>query len=314
MNGTASEAKLIGVDWGTTQLRVYRIGDIGAVLDRRESDSGISSVPGRDFDTALRTLVADWVETEPSLPIAMCGMIGSRQGWREAPSFSCPVSIRDLAAGLQPIGTSLGTAWIAGGVSVTDGNELIDIMRGEEIQILGIDCYGDEWLVVTPGTHSKWVILRGETICGFRTYMTGELYALLRRHSILSRLMPEDVEVPVVPDAFLEGVLAAADDSQLLRVLFSVRTGGLTHRPDASALASYLSDILIGAEISGALQWTPRLSVLVVASPTLGPLYQRAFPTFGVRAVRHIGAEQAVAKGLWRVWTLPRDGEIRNGG
>lgn len=308
-NKQAAETALIGIDWGTTHLRAYRIGLAGQVLDRRESTSGIASVRDGNFDAALQSLVRDWQTGASNLtPILMCGMIGSRQGWREVPYRSCPARPHDFAEALDFFDTSCGPASIVAGLEATDERKRHDVMRGEETQIFGVAPPTGEKLIVTPGTHSKWAVVRDGTIESFRTYMTGEVYAVLRQHSILGRLMREDGSSKEDEASFLEGVHEALEEPDLLHSLFSVRTRGLfeqsfEQRP-AGALASYLSGVLIGSEVSGAL-WHHRAgSIVVIASAALGRLYRAALSFVGFTDIQSVDANEAVTQGLWRLWQL----------
>ncbi len=175
---------LIGVDWGTTSARAYRIDAGGAVLETRAAPLGIQQVRG-DFAGALDALLGDW--RHESIPRLACGMIGSRQGWIEAPYVECPAAAASLARGI--VETPDRALTIVPGLVDRDDEGVPDVMRGEETQIVGAVA-GDAspTLAVLPGTHSKWAIARDGAIASFATYMTGEVYAVLREHSILGRM------------------------------------------------------------------------------------------------------------------------------
>jgi 2-dehydro-3-deoxygalactonokinase len=301
----AGDTALIGIDWGTTQMRAYRISSDGNALERRESNLGIAAVRNGEFDSALATLITDWnPKSFGPTPIVMSGMIGSRQGWLEAPYQSCPARARDLAQTLAAIDTSGGPAWIVGGLSTIDEHGLRDIMRGEETQIFGVAPPAGRQIVVTPGTHSKWAIVRDGVIENFRTYMTGETYAVLRQHSILGWLMRRGAAENPDEAAFLDGIRQAFRDPDLLHSLFTVRTRGLFEQKSQEELASYLSGILIGSEVSGAARHFPGNSVIVIASQTLGRLYGLALAIAGFSDIRYVDGNEASLKGLWRLWRL----------
>lgn len=303
MNTEIAEAALIGVDWGTTHLRAYKIGPKGQVLERRESNLGIAALRNRDFDGALRSLVDDWQSSRSNkIPIVMCGMVSSRQGWREVPYFSCPARLRDLAERFDPVDTSSGPAFMVPGLETTDERKHHDVMRGEETQIFGIVPPTGDRLVINPGTHSKWSVVRGGAIESFRTYMTGEVYAVLRQHSILGRLMRDHEHSRHDEAAFLDGVHEALEEPDLLHSLFSVRTCGLFEQKPAEVLDSYLSGLLIGNEVSGASQRYRAASIVVIASPALGRLYQTALSALGFADIQCIDANDAVTRGLWQLW------------
>jgi 2-dehydro-3-deoxygalactonokinase len=290
--------ELIGIDWGTTRLRAFRIDRDGGMLERRSNDQGVGIISAGQFGEALEAILEGW----PSAgPILMCGMIGSRQGWREAPYQPCPVHATDLASTLWPVETRHGRSWIVGGVRTTFN----DVMRGEETQIVGASTGSGNELIITPGTHSKWAVVRAERIESFRTYMTGEIYALLAKHSILGRLM-ETGAAPQHPEAsFLDGVRLGFEEPTLLHSLFSVRTQGLFAQRAPAALASYMSGILIGSEVSTEAPFHDLKSpVTVIASAELGRLYQTALSVAGCRDVRLVDADVAVVQGLSRIWQL----------
>jgi 2-dehydro-3-deoxygalactonokinase len=288
----------IGVDWGTSRFRAYLIGRDGSVLDRRESERGILAVAPGEFPGVLAAAVGDWRRIHPTAPIVACGMVGSRQGWREVPYVACPAGFAEIARRTVAVECPpLGTVRLVPGLACRDDAGIPDVMRGEETQIVGaIDALGSgSHLLVLPGTHSKWATVRDQTIVSFATFMTGELFAVLRDHSILGRLMSRD---GFDEAAFARGAAAVAGGGSLLHLLFSARTLGLFDELPAEALESYLSGLLIATEVKDALAATSErpLSVGLVAGAALAPLYARALDRHGV-AARDIG-EDAAARGL----------------
>ncbi|HWF63211.1 MAG TPA: 2-dehydro-3-deoxygalactonokinase [Rhizomicrobium sp.] len=298
-------AALIGIDWGTSRQRAYRIDRQGHVLESRSGDRGLSTVRGRDFDAALQALISDW--NAENVPVLMCGMVGSRNGWTEAAYCECPFGIEELARTMVPVVSDSGAAYILGGGHVTDMQDHHDVMRGEETQFLGLDDLTGRRLAIAPGTHSKWALLEGGRIRSFRTYMTGELFALLKEHSILGWLMPENEAATHDMAAFADGVRDAAADGDMLHGLFHVRTSGLFHPERAGALSSYLSGLLIGYEVSGAMKLHPAEPITVIAPPRLAQLYELALATMGLRNVRIDDVDAVTARGLWRVWQARKD-------
>jgi 2-dehydro-3-deoxygalactonokinase len=292
---------LIGIDWGTSRQRAYRINHQGGLLESREGDLGLSAVRGRSFEAALQPLIVDWLARAKDIPVLMCGMIGSRNGWAEAAYCDCPFGIDELVHTLVSV-TSLGTkAHIVGGGHVRDRRSHHDVMRGEETQFLGLDDIEGPLLAISPGTHSKWALLEGGRIMNFRTYMTGEFFTLLKDHSVLGWLMPEG-ETAEEGDGFTAGVKDAAVDPDMLHGLFNVRTSALFQPARVSGLASYLSGLLVGYEVFGALKAFPARNVTVIAAPQLARLYHLALATLGIGDVRLEDADAVTAKGLWRVW------------
>jgi 2-dehydro-3-deoxygalactonokinase len=177
-------------------------------------------------------------------------------------------------------------------------------MRGEETQMLGIASGGGQTLIVTPGTHSKWAVMCDGRIEGFRTYMTGEIYALLTTHSSLARLMDPTTVGEIDEATFLEGVHLGLEEPALLHSLFSVRTHALFGRRPAARLSSFLSGILIGNEVGAERQRNAltAAAVTVIAGSQLARLYSIALAAVGCGTVQRIDSDVAVVRGLWRIW------------
>jgi 2-dehydro-3-deoxygalactonokinase len=305
---TNARTALIGIDWGTSNNRAYRIDDRGEVLESRCGGVGLSAVKDRDFDAALETFIADWREGEGrGIPILMSGMIGSRNGWSEAGYCECPFGVEELSRTIVPVSARAGTAYIVGGGSVIDARGRHDVMRGEETQILGLEDTTGSHLVIAPGTHSKWAVLESGRIKRFRTYMTGELFALLKEHSILGWLMPDRSARVDDKTAYLRGVQDAAADSDLLHGLFNVRTEGLFQPDQAGKLVSYLSGLLIGHEIGGATKRFAETSITIIAEPELASLYRLAMASLERPDVGLADVGAVTARGLWRIWQARKD-------
>lgn len=255
-----STPHLIAVDWGTTNLRAYLAGANGSILARTVSPRGILTVENGAFADVLSAQIASWITAHGPLPVMMSGMIGSRQGWVEAPYVRCPAGIGDIAAALTAFEVpGIGTVHLVPGLDHVPPGEPPDVMRGEETQIVGAmpRLTAREATFVHPGTHSKWVPVSGGVITGFTTYMTGEVYAALKGHTILGRLMEDGVRSFSHPGSrgFLQGVEAArrgGPAGSLLHRLFSVRTLGLFELLPAAELSDYLSGLLIAAEVLAA--------------------------------------------------------------
>jgi 2-dehydro-3-deoxygalactonokinase len=289
--------RLIGVDWGTSNLRAFRFDAAGGVVERRDAPFGVQATPDGDFEAALERLAGDW-RTGGGARWLLCGMIGSRQGWREAAYAPCPTDGAALAKALTPLTTRLGPAWIVPGVSLETA-ERVDVMRGEETQILGAVEPGWSGVVIAPGTHSKWATIQAGRISGFRTFMTGELFALLKTHSILGRM----IEVaPSDPDAFALGVLRALDDPAITSLLFSARAEALMGRIAPPSIESYLSGLLIGTEVRGGLTGcAPGAAMAVIGAPRITALMVQALDIAGRPGARSIDGGEAAARGLWRI-------------
>lgn len=294
---------LIAVDWGTTSARAYRVDGAGAVIDERDAPLGIQQVRG-NYPAAFAALLGDWIH-EP-VPRLACGMIGSRQGWVEAPYVDCPATLDALAQRLTR--SPDGALIIVPGLACRDGDGIPDVMRGEETQIFG--ALADEHapsLVVLPGTHSKWAVARGASIDAFSTYMTGEVFAVLKEHSIIGRLLAPGAG-RFAAAAFARGVhraLAPREPSgALLHELFGARTLALFGDLAPEDIADYLSGLLIGSEIRAGRDWAAQRGfaaarVTLIGTPALCARYVAAIGEAGIVAGE--ARADAAACGLWRI-------------
>ena len=290
---------LIALDWGTSNLRASLLGGDGAVLDTRSAAAGVMAVPERRFTEALMSLCGDWLAAHPRHACIASGMIGSRQGWVEAPYVECPASLADAAARLVRVVFGDGhTLHVVPGLRCVGSDGQFDVMRGEETQLWGADLPAGS-CVVLPGTHSKWAWLGdGDRVVGFQTHMTGEVYALLTQHSILGRLMAFDGDF--VPAAFDDGVrLGLQQHAHLLHTLFAARTAGLMGQRAPGELPDFLSGILIGAELASARSGQAAGAVTLLGDGALCDRYARALGLAGVAVQR--AARQATTRGQWRV-------------
>jgi 2-dehydro-3-deoxygalactonokinase len=291
---------LIGIDWGTSSLRAYLLGDAGAILEARSADSGIMRIQNSAFAEALEQTCADWLRARPRLPLLLAGMIGSKQGWREAPYCACPANPAAIAHALEPLALTDGrAAHIVPGLSCSNAAGVPDVMRGEETQIIGALSGEGAHLAVLPGTHSKWAWVEDGAVRSFASFMTGEVYAALSSHTILGRLM--QLQAAHDAAAFARGVRYGLEAPEaLLSRVFSARTLGLFGQLDETALPSYLSGLLIGSEIGGALKLTPHAgTITILGNAGLTLRYSDAFAIAGIGTTA--GAADCAALGLWRI-------------
>ncbi|MFC7521350.1 2-dehydro-3-deoxygalactonokinase [Xanthomonas populi] len=283
---------MIAIDWGTSSLRGYLLNADGTVLDQRRGSDGILACQGR-FAEGLSKLIEGW-----DGPLLLSGMIGSRNGWVEQAYLPCPVDTTALAQAMRSYNDLLPgrTLWFVPGVSTGEQHGVPDVMRGEETQLVGlIAALGDgEHVACLPGTHSKWAQIANGQLTGFATVMTGELYAVLRQHSILGKLMQDD-HAARDTDAFLLGVDRSAEPGGLSHHLFGARTLGLFDRLAATALPSYLSGLLIGHELCD--HHGDHGAVHLVGSPSLAQRYALALAHLGVKSQLH--PEDLAATGLF---------------
>lgn len=283
---------MIGVDWGTSSFRAFRLDAEGRILDRRAAPRGILAVEGGRFDEELLRQVGDWI-ADGEDRVLLAGMIGSRQGWREAAYLPCAAGAAEIAGALVPVAFDGARVLLVPGLSHADAAGTPEVMRGEETQIVGVlrDLGGDG-IACLPGSHSKWARIATGRITGFTTYLSGEAFAALRGHTILGRMMRDG---PTDPAGFDRGLARSADPGHLLHHLFGVRTLGLFGRLSEAESASYLSGLLIGHEVRSALP-TGGGRVHLIGSAALCDLYGRAVAACGGTSVAH--DEDAAARGL----------------
>ena len=285
---------MIGVDWGTSSFRAYRLTRDGTIRDRKTVAKGIMAIIDGRFADALREEIGPWLAAGER-HVLLSGMIGSRQGWVEAPYLACPAGAGEIAKALVEIPYDWAQLRVVPGLSAVDASGVPEVMRGEETQLAGVLARvtnGLAWACM-PGTHSKWARLEGGRILGFTTHLTGETFAVLRGHTILGRMMKDGT---TVPEAFDAGVERSGEQGGLLHHLFGVRALGLTGRLSDIAGASYLSGLLIGHEVRAALSDTAGAVVHIIGAPELTALYARAIEACGGMAERVNG--EAAARGL----------------
>ncbi len=282
-------ARLVAIDWGTSSLRGTLLDAGGEVLEERSDPRGILKVPAGGFPAVFESLFADWMQPA-GMRCLISGMAGSMEGWVEAPYCACPAGRVEIGRSIIDINGAFPGARIAIVPGLSDVHDGVpDVMRGEEVQILGAMALmgADEGVFVLPGTHNKWATVKKGRVTGFRTFMTGEFYALLSQHSILARTLQADA--PLDEAAFVQGVARADNGQGLLHNAFGARTLALFDRLPAQELSSYLSGLLIGEELR-----TQSLhafgEVVLIGAPALTERYALALRTTGV-ATRMLGAE-----------------------
>jgi 2-dehydro-3-deoxygalactonokinase len=276
--------RFILVDWGTTRVRAYLV-DGGTIAERAEADEGVSALSKGQHAGVFRRLCGAWLEREPDLPVALVGMVGSREGWVEAPYAVCPAAPADVARAMIAVDLGEGRAGhIVPGLRCEPAPGAVDVMRGEETLAFGAGVA--DGLICLVGTHPKWVEMRGGRLHRFATYLTGEMYALMRHHSMVGRPATE----PEDPAGFDLGLDAAERNGAagrvgLLHLLFGARAATVTGRLPPAALGPYISGLLTGDEINGALaQFDKPDAVTVIADGPRAELFAKALARHGVRA------------------------------
>jgi 2-dehydro-3-deoxygalactonokinase len=287
---------MIGIDWGTSSFRAFRLDAAGRVCERRAAPRGILAIEDGRYAEELLRQTGDWL-ADGEIQVLMCGMVGSRQGWQEAPYLPCPVGPTDIAASLVPVTFEGADVLLVPGLTHADAAGTPEVMRGEETQLAGVlDQIGENGIACLPGSHSKWARIEVGRIVAFSTYLSGEAFAALRGHTILGRMMRD---APTDLAAFDRGLARSADPGHLLHHLFGVRTLALFGRLAEPEGASYLSGLLIGHEVRAALPAAHAAEVHLVGAASLCALYARAVAACGAQPVIH--DEDAAARGLARI-------------
>jgi 2-dehydro-3-deoxygalactonokinase len=283
---------LIAIDWGTSNFRAFRLDESLEIIERRSFPSGVLRVEDGRFAETLLAQVGDWMAAGENR-ILLCGMVGSRQGWKEVKYLSCPVGIEDLAKSVIRLPFDGAEVLLIPGVIGEDSYGVPEVMRGEETEAMGVlDVCDGAGLVCFPGTHSKWIHLSDRTIVSFITCMTGEVFAVLRKCTILARIMTSDAVVDKA--AFLRGVTRSADNGGLLHHIFSVRTLALMDQLKEAAAESYLSGLLIGHEVRAVMP--SQAHVHLVGAAHLCALYTWAIEACGGSST--VEDQDAAARGL----------------
>ncbi len=298
MNPMDNSVTIFG-DWGTSRLRLYlRQGK--SVLDRRDGP-GIGALEASPRETFLE-LVGDWREAKPSLAL-LCGMVGSRNGWAEAAYAPCPANAADIRRRLLRLDADGLPVAIVPGLSCRNALGGPDVMRGEETQILGALALNPELakgrhLLALPGTHTKWVVVEDGAIASFLTAPVGELYALLREHSILAKAAPGDG--PESPEGFARGVARIVEQgpARLPHLIFETRSRQLLDGLPKDEAMGFLSGLLIGGDTASTASWFGDLGqVSLIGAPALSVLYAQAIAAHGGSSVA-VDGDAAVLAGL----------------
>jgi 2-dehydro-3-deoxygalactonokinase len=295
--------RLIVLDWGTSSLRAYLLGDGGRVLDTLSAALGILKVADNDFDSAFEQVCGTWFAAHGDRPVLACGMIGARQGWREARYAPCPAGLAEISAQLVHFSTKQRRRFaIVPGLSF-EAVGVPDVMRGEETQIFGaLEPEAiEQRLFVLPGTHSKWAVVQESQVQSFATFMTGEVFALLSEHSILGRPMTDKIHDAASFDRGCRYAMEDGDEGALLHQLFSARTLNLMNRLASNEIHAYLSGLLIGSEVNAATRrfGTCARAATIVGDSALCEHYRRALALAAWST--HVADPSVTPNGLWRI-------------
>ncbi|QPF81608.1 2-dehydro-3-deoxygalactonokinase [Bradyrhizobium genosp. L] len=302
-----SEAAYVAIDWGTSSFRLWLMDAAGGVLGERRSDEGMTVAARTGFAAVLQSHL-DALGAAAGLPVVICGMAGARQGWVEAGYIDTPARLSDILDRAAVVGGHAREIRILPGIAQRD-RAAPDVMRGEETQLLGalgLDASGAAD-VCMPGTHSKWVRVRGGIVERFATFMTGELFSAIARDTILSHAVA-DAEDAIDQDAFGAAARAAfAAPASAANLLFRVRARQLLFGGTASAARETISGTLIGIELAAGLgEHAQGGAITLIASGRLKRLYQLALETLSIPH-HAVDADEAVRRGLvtaaTAIWT-----------
>ena len=279
----------IAVDWGTSRLRGWAMSADDQVIEARSSDDGMAGLNPADFAPVLVRLMGDFLSRE-RMPVVACGMLGARQGWAEADYASVPCAPPRISAATRVQDAAFDVAILPG----VKQHSPADVMRGEETQIAGfLRGHGDfDGVICLPGTHTKWVHISAGEIVSFRTAMTGELFGVLKNHSILRHALGQGWD---------EAAFAAGLDSSLSKPeglatqLFGLRAENLLHGLDAAAATARLSGLLIGAELASMKPYWLGQRVALIGAPALCARYAAALKTQGVPTETANGEDMTLA-------------------
>jgi 2-dehydro-3-deoxygalactonokinase len=292
----SASPQFAAVDWGTSNMRVWLMADDGAVLGETRGEDGLTRVQNQNFEGVLEAKLTA-LGAPQTLPVIICGMAGSKQGWVEARYVQTPAGLNEVTRNAVRVPHSNRDVRILPGISYSD-SEAPSVMRGEETQMLGLPSHTGNQTVCMPGTHCKWVRLEGITIVSFATYLTGELFNLFSTASLLKHSVdPAAKTEPNHPEFLAACTRMLADPGDLTTNLFAIRAAGLLQGLEPERASATLSGLLIGSEIGSARRRFVNRNLTLVRSGRLGRLYEAALGIAGY-SVSPVDAEDAVKAGL----------------
>lgn len=280
--GVRDKTAWIAVDWGTSNLRIWAMGADNTLLAERSSDQGMGGLDPSGFEPVLLAMIDEFLADSRVTPVICCGMVGARQGWVEAEYLATPCTPPNGAGATRVTAQDPRIA-----VMILPGVKQLsppDVMRGEETQIAGFlrDQPKFDGVLVMPGTHTKWVHISAEEIVSFQTFMTGEIYALLARQSVLRH----SVAVTGWDDAAFEDGLSAAISrpESVAAKLFGLRAASLLSEAAPESARAQLSGLLIGLELAATRPYWLGQKLAIIAAPEIGAVYAKALALQGLQA------------------------------
>jgi 2-dehydro-3-deoxygalactonokinase len=285
----------IAADWGTSNLRVWAMSGANTVIASAESADGMGRLDRAGYEPALLRLIGDWLPTASRIPVVACGMVGSRQGWIEAPYRAVPCTPAEAGRLIAPpVSDGRITVHVLPGLKQ---ERPADVMRGEETQIAGLLAREPDFdgVACLPGTHAKWVHLSGGEVVSFQTFLTGELFALIAEQSVLRHSVGTDGWDDV---AFADSVAdALSRPDKMAARLFSLRAEGLLQGLSPATARARLSGLLIGTELAGARPYWLGRDIVIVGASKVSAAYAAALASQGVVA-RRVPVDEMTLGGL----------------
>lgn len=299
-------AVCVGIDWGTSHFRLWVLDGAGQVLGERDSGEGLVEARQAGFANVIENHI-NALRVPDSVPVVICGMAGSQQGWQEAPYLETPVELAEIPSGAITVDNTDRDIRILPGICQRN-SDYPDVMRGEETQLLGAaNGSNGKLLFCMPGTHSKWTSVSDGVITNFSTHMTGDLFSAIAKNTVLRFNTEERQTIDPNSALFLQSMdRARTNPAQITNQLFSVRSARLLDMLPAKEANAQISGALIGLEIAAAISRHGEIDrVTLVASAELGQLYAAAFNQCGIGCTMLDGAEMsragllAAAKQIW---------------
>ena len=278
----------IAVDWGTTHLRAWLMGAGGPRL--LQADTGMGGLSPDQFEPALLSLIGPHLRADT--PVIACGMVGARQGWREAAYAKAPCAPPGIAEAIHvPSHDPRLNMFILPGVSQ---DSPADVMRGEETQIAGFLAQRPDFdgVLCLPGTHTKWAHISAGEIVSFQTVMTGELFALLSAHSVLRHSVGDGWDAAAFRDAVND---AMSRPQSIAAQLFTLRANSLLHDQSPAIANARLSGLLIGLELAATKPYWLGRDIALIGADKLTAIYAQALENQGLAPMRHSGDEMTLA-------------------
>lgn len=303
---TFSQTRNIFVDWGTTNLRAYLVNKEGLCVDELFEPIGIKMLGDRTCEDVLTEKTAQWRKAFSIDRVLLVGMVGSEIGWQAVAPLEGPCGIGKIASALEGVSSKqFSSIEIVPGVRTNTNSQASGMMRGEEVQVFGVssESVEKEQLVCLPGSHSKWVLSIGGEIQSISTFMTGELFQIVREHSVLKESLATSTN-EINEFHFKEGLKAVAEGESILKLMFSVRTEMVCNPTRSNhERASFMSGLLIGSEVLTGLKELPNpadKSIVLVGNGDLAQAYEIAFQFFNCEATT-VDVRDAFLEGCQRV-------------